>query len=198
MRPAHAPAARPRGTRPSRPFPDPLPGDPVALLSRWLEEAAKAVEGDFNAMVLATATPEGAPSARVVLCKQIEAAPAAIVFYTSYDSRKGRELEANPRAAGVFYWPSLRRQARVEGTVVRTTAKESPLSSRAALAARVVRTAVLPAAAARRPASWGGYRVLLDRVELWAAGAGRLHERVAWTALPASGAPVWTSTRLFP
>ncbi len=220
---SHASATREGlGWRPSlgRAFPDPLPADPVAILSGWLDEAAGVVEGDFNAMVLATATPGGMPSARVVLCKQIESTPPAAVFYTNYGSRKGRELEANPRAAGVFYWPSLKRQGRIEGTVIRTTVKESdeyflsrpllsrvgaiasrqsaPLTSRAALAARVMRTAMRPGAAGHRPAEWGGYRVLLDRIELWSASNGRLHDRAAWTLVPRSNPPVWTSTRLFP
>lgn len=203
-----------------RAFPEPLPPDPVAILSQWLDEAAGVVEGDFNAMVLATATPQGMPSARVVLCKQIETTPPAAVFYTNYGSRKGRELEANPRAAGVFYWPSLTRQARIEGAVIRTTVKESdeyfrsrpllsrigaiasrqsePLTSRTALAARVMRTAMRPGAAGHRPPEWGGYRVLFDRIELWAADNGRLHDRAAWTLVPQSDPPVWTSTRLFP
>lgn len=211
-----------QGWRPSlgRAFPDPLSADPVAILRQWLDEAAEVIEGDFNAMVLATATPKGMPSARVVLCKQIEATPPAAVFYTNYGSRKGRELEANPRAAGVFYWPSLKRQARIEGAVIRTTAKESdeyfrsrpllsrigaiasrqsePLTTRGALAARVMRTAMRPGAASHRPPEWGGYRMLLDRIELWSAGNGRLHDRVAWTPVPQSVPPAWTSTRLFP
>jgi len=223
MRNARQPGASATGVRHFNlrgEFPDPLPADPLPILTRWLEEAAASVEVDFNAMVLATATPDGAPSARVVLCKQIEASPPAAVFYTNYASRKGRELEANPRAAGVFYWPGLGRQARLEGTVVRTTASESdeyfltrpmlsrigaivsrqsqPLASRASLAAMVLRTAIRPLAAARRPADWGGYRILLDRIELWSAGSGRLHDRVAWVRAAASDPAAWTPTRLCP
>ena len=196
------------------------PQSPVALLRRWLDDAAAVVEGDFNAMVLATATPDGAPSARVVLCKGLEAAPPAMVFYTNYQSRKGRELTANPRAAGVFYWPLLKRQARIEGAVVRTTVAESdeyfhsrpllsrigagvsqqsqPLRSRAALAAKVARAAMKPGAAGLRPPYWGGFRILLDRIELWSAGRARLHDRVAWTLIPGRDPLTWTSTRLFP
>ncbi len=224
MTPARPPqssvATGPRRVRRAPALPDPLPDDPVALLSRWLDDAAEVVEGDLNVMVLATASATGAPSARVVLCKQIEQAPPAVVFYTNYESRKGRELEANPRAAGVFYWPALKRQARIEGAVVRTTGAESdeyfrsrpllsrlgaiasrqsePLPSRTALAARVAGTALTPGAAGRRPPSWGGFRVLLDRIELWAAGAGRLHDRALWTRVGSSLPPLWTSTRLFP
>jgi pyridoxamine 5'-phosphate oxidase len=201
-------------------LPDSPTDDPVRLLRRWLEEAQEVAAEDYNAMVLATASPAGAPSARVVLCKQVELTPPAVVFYTNYESRKGRELDANPRAAGVFYWSSLKRQARIEGTVLRTTEAESdeyfrsrpllsrigaiasrqsePLPSRSTLAARVVRTALQPGAAGRRPETWGGFRVLLDRIELWAAGAGRLHDRVAWTRVPSSNPALWTPTRLFP
>lgn len=199
-------------------FPDPLPADPVAVLSQWLADAEAATNGDFNAMVLATASPTGEPSARVVLCKGIEAEPPAVLFFTNYTSRKGKELERNPRAAGVFYWPMLQRQARFEGVVVRTTRKESsdyfrsrpllsrigaissrqsePLNSRAALVAKVMRTAA--SGAMRRPENWGGYRVLLDRVELWSAGRGRLHDRVEWKLIPGSDPARWTATRLFP
>ncbi len=204
----------------SRSIPDQLPDDPVPLLRRWLDDAEEEVQGDFNAMVLATASSVGVPSARVVLCKQVELTPPAVVFYTNYESRKGRDLEANPRAAGVFYWPSLTRQARIEGTVVRTTEAESdeyfssrpllsrlgaiasrqsePLPSRTALAARVARAALRPGAAACRPPNWGGFRVLLDRIELWAAGTARLHDRVAWTRTPGVEPPLWTPARLFP
>lgn len=217
--PPRTPTAPVPGTREAhRDLRGPLADDPVLLLRQWLDDAEHSVEGDFNAMVLATASSGGAPSARVVLCKQVEAAPPAVVFYTNYESRKGREIEGNPRAAGVFYWPSLKRQARVEGTVVRTTSRESdeyfqsrpllsrigaiasrqsrPLHSRAALAARVVRAAAsvtLP-----RPPSWGGYRILLDRIELWSAGRGRLHDRVAWVREPGSDPAAWASDRLFP
>ncbi|MCC6428282.1 MAG: pyridoxamine 5'-phosphate oxidase [Phycisphaerales bacterium] len=201
-------------------LPDLAADDPVILLRRWLEEAAEVAAEDYNAMVLATASPAGAPSARVVLCKEIELRQPAVVFYTNYESRKGRELDANPRAAGVFYWSSLKRQARIEGTVVRTSEAESdeyfrsrpllarigaiasqqsePLPTRSTLAARVVRTALQPGAAGRRPVTWGGFRVFLDRIELSAAGAGRLHDRVAWTRVPSSDPIVWTPTRLFP
>jgi pyridoxamine 5'-phosphate oxidase len=201
-------------------FPSPLPADPMPILQQWFRDAAAAIEGDSNAMVLATCTSQGIPSARVVLCKQIEGSPPAAVFYTNHESRKGRELEANPRAAGVFYWPQLRRQARLEGAVVRTSPRESdeyfatrpmlsrlgaiasrqsrPLASRAGLAASVMKIAMNPAAAGRRPPEWGGYRMLLDRIELWCAGSGRLHDRVEWVRVPRSDPSLWTPTRLCP
>jgi pyridoxamine 5'-phosphate oxidase len=202
-------------------FPDLLPTDPLPLLTQWFDEAAAAIhDTDFNAMALATASSDGIPSVRMVLCKRIESSPPAAVFFTNYGSRKGRELEANPRAAAVLYWPGLKRQARLEGTVVRTTNEESdeyfssrprlsrigaiasaqsrPLSSRATLVARVVQTFLRPEAAAHRPADWGGYRILLHRIELWSAGGGRLHDRIEWTRVLDSVPPHWTPVRLFP
>jgi pyridoxamine 5'-phosphate oxidase len=150
----------------------------------------------------------------------VEEMPPAAVFYTNYGSRKGRELQTNPRAAGVFYWPQLRRQARLEGAVVRTSPEESdeyfatrpmlsrlgaiasrqsrPLPSRASLAASVMKAAMNPTAAGRRPPEWGGYRMLLQRIELWCAGSGRLHDRVEWVRVPGGDQSVWTPTRLCP
>jgi len=107
-------------------LPDPLPAEPLALGADWLAEATK--RGDQpnpNAMVLATADASGRPSARVVLCKQIQAVPGIVTFYTNYESRKGGELAANARAALVMHWDHLHRQLRVEGRVVRTSDAES-------------------------------------------------------------------------
>jgi pyridoxamine 5'-phosphate oxidase len=99
-------------------LPDPLPGNPVALAAQWLEQAkTDASQPNPNAMVLATADARGQPSARVVLCKEIDAATGSIVFHTNYLSRKGRELSANPRAALVFHWDHRHRQVRAEGIV---------------------------------------------------------------------------------
>jgi pyridoxamine 5'-phosphate oxidase len=179
------------------------PDDPFPTLRAWLDDARASTRyDDPNAMVLATATPDAVPSARVVLCKDIE--PDAITFFTNYDSRKGRELAANPRAAAVFHWPHARRQARVEGTVERLTDPENdayfatrPLLSRiGAVASR--QSEVLPSRAdllqralavagsslssegVRRPSWWGGFRLRASAVELWCAGEGRLHDRVRW------------------
>lgn len=107
-------------------LPDPLPADPMPLLLAWFEDARGSGRyEDFNAMALATAAPNAAPSARIVLCKAVEPETPAIVFYTSYGSRKASELESNPRAAAVFHWPHAKRQARIEGVVRRTTDAES-------------------------------------------------------------------------
>ncbi len=105
---------------------EPLPEEPFATVTRWLAEACvKLRQPNPNAMTLATATPEGRPSARVVLCKDILAEPGYVVFYTNYHSRKGRELEANPRAAAVMHWDSLGRQIRLEGWVDQAPPAES-------------------------------------------------------------------------
>jgi pyridoxamine 5'-phosphate oxidase len=107
-------------------LPDPLPGEPLTLVAQWLSQAALAkVQPNTNAMVLATVDGQGAPSARVVLCKEIRPDAGYITFFTNYLSRKGAELSANARAAAVMYWDVLHRQVRLEGVVTLTTAAES-------------------------------------------------------------------------
>ena len=107
-------------------LPDPLPTDPVAVFRLWFDEAReKRVQPNPNAFTLATIDPDGRPSARIVLCKQIIADPGAIVFYTNYQGRKGLALTAHPRAAAVFHWDVLDRQVRIEGPVTRSPAAES-------------------------------------------------------------------------
>jgi pyridoxamine 5'-phosphate oxidase len=107
-------------------LPDPLPAEPFGLLAEWLADAERRKQvPNPNAMVLATTTVDHRPAARVVLCKALEAGPGNIVFFTNYDSRKGNELAAIPRAAAVFHWDHAERQARVEGRIQRTSAEES-------------------------------------------------------------------------
>lgn len=107
-------------------LPDPLPHDPVPTLASWLDEARRlAHQPNPNAMALATSTSDGRPSARIVLCRAIEPATASLTFFTNYQSRKGGELDANPRAAAVFHWDHQDRQARVEGRIERVSAAES-------------------------------------------------------------------------
>ena len=107
-------------------LPEPLPSEPLALVAQWLSQAATAnVQPNANAMVLATVDAEGAPSARVVLCKEIRQDAGYVTFFTNYRSRKGAELAANARAAAVMYWDVLHRQVRLEGVVTQTTAAES-------------------------------------------------------------------------
>src|SRR5215472_7447121 len=142
-------------------LPEPLPAEPLGVATRWLAEAwAARRQPNANSMVLATSTPDGQPSARVVLCRDIVPQPGYLVFYTNYRSSKGRQLADNPRAAAVMHWDALSRQVRIEGAVVRGPAAESdayfasrswdkrvgawasaqsePVASRAALEAAVV------------------------------------------------------------
>ncbi len=107
-------------------LPDPLPAEPLLIVSRWLADAwAARRQPNANSMVLATSTADGKPSARVVLCKDIVPQPGYIVFYTNYLSSKGRQLRDNPRAAAVMHWDALHRQVRIEGLVTRTPASDS-------------------------------------------------------------------------
>jgi pyridoxamine 5'-phosphate oxidase len=212
---------------PQQALPDPLPGEPMTLLADWLAEATRrADQPNPNSMVLATCE-DGQPGARVVLCKEIEPAGGSIRFVSNYESRKGRELASNPRAALVFHWDHLQRQARLEGAVDKASAADSdayfatrprdsqigahasrqsqPVESMAALRARALAvreqfgTGPVP-----RPEHWGGYIFWADAVELWVSGRARLHERARWTrelsavCSPRRVAGPWSVTRLQP
>jgi pyridoxamine 5'-phosphate oxidase len=221
-------------------LPDPLPTEPLSVVSRWLADAWVAhSQPNPNSMVLATSTPDGRPSARLVLCKDIVTPPGYLVFYTNYRSSKGRQLQSNPRAAAVMHWDALHRQVRIEGLVTlapasdsdayfasrsldkrlrgRARAQSEPVASRAALEAAVGEEArrlgtPIPGAGGveenlqvniPRPAHWGGYRLWVDAVELWAEGAARIHDRARWTRTlePRAGAftpGAWSVTRLQP
>ena len=193
-----------------------LAPDPFAQFQAWFDTALAAGLPEPNAMTLATATPDGRPSARMVLIKGVD--PRGFVFYTNYESRKGRELEANPWAALVFYWPELERQIRIEGRVERVAAEESdayfasrPLGSRLGawaspqsqvIPGRDVLEARLRDLEARfasgdvpRPPHWGGYRVVPEAVEFWQGRPSRLHDRLRYTR-QADGR--WAIERLAP
>ncbi|WP_374448030.1 pyridoxamine 5'-phosphate oxidase [Stella sp.] len=189
--------------------------DPLRLFADWLAEAEKTEPNDPNAMALATTTPGGFPSVRMVLLKHADA--DGFVFYTNLESRKGGELAANPRAALLFHWKSLRRQIRVEGAVAPVSAEEAdayfhsrprasqigawasaqsrPLESRFHLEKQVAAyTARYAIGTVPRPAHWSGFRVAPERLEFWQDRPFRLHDRLIF----ARGADGWTTERLFP
>ncbi len=194
----------------------PAAEDPFALFAAWLEDATRSEPNDPNALCLATATPEGRPSARMVLLKGIDA--RGFVFYTNLESRKGGELRANPFAALCFHWKTLQRSVRVEGPVqlVEDTEADAYYASRArgsrigAWASRQSRPLegrfALEKAVADytlkfglgeipRPAHWSGFRLVPDRIEFWRDMPFRLHERRVFHAAAQGG---WETEMLYP
>jgi pyridoxamine 5'-phosphate oxidase len=192
-----------------------LDPDPLRQFERWYAEAEAAGE-PAERMALATADATGAPSVRMVLLK--ERGERGFVFFTHYTSRKGRELEANPRAALLFHWAPLGRQVRVEGSVERLPVAESdgyfatrprgaqlgalasrqsdPLETRAALEDRVAELeADLAGAEMARPPTWGGYLVVAEAWEFWQHRESRLHDRFRYGP---DGSGGWRVERLFP
>ena len=189
--------------------------NPLALVREWFEAAAASGIIEAERMALATATPDGRPSVRIVLLKGID--DEGIQFFTNYGSRKGRELDANPRAATTLYWQPLYRAARLEGPVERLTAEESDayfasrprgaqvgawasaqgtvLGDRAELEDRVRAVEERYPDAVPRPDFWGGYRLRPDAVELWQGRPDRLHEREHFLL---QGDGSWLAERLSP
>jgi pyridoxamine 5'-phosphate oxidase len=191
-------------------LPNPLPSDPLDLMSDWLAAAtARSGQPNPNAMILATANQAGQPSARVVLCKDLVTEPGYLLFYTNYESHKGQDLAANDRAAAVFHWDTMHRQLRIEGRVVPSPAAESdayfasrpwgsrlgawaseqsqPIESRGALLLALARVTARYGARAvigrsmPRPPHWGGFRLWFESVEFWVEGEYRIHDRVRYS-----------------
>jgi len=190
--------------------------DPIRQFQLWFDEAIAAKLPMPDAMSLATVTPDGRPTARMVLLKQVDA--DGFVFFTNYNSNKAKQLEINPYAALVFYWSQFERQVRVEGKVSKTAAEESaayfatrPRESQIGawaspqsevISAREVleqRAHELAEQYCDRdidcPAHWGGFRLVPDRIEFWKGRAGRLHDRILYELQPDES---WTIKRLAP
>jgi pyridoxamine 5'-phosphate oxidase len=189
--------------------------DPFVQFGKWWEDAVNSKIEEINAMTLATATADGIPSARIVLLKGFD--ERGFVFYTNYDSHKGRELAANNRAALVFFWKELERQVRIEGTVVKTSAEESKeyfdsrpagsrigalaspqskiISNRAALDTKY---SEMQAAYQHKeiplPSYWGGYIVQPNLFEFWQGRSSRLHDRIQYQLTDGA----WKIARLAP
>jgi len=179
---------------------DSADADPLALFTRWMQQAISAQLPEPNAMTLATVGADGRPSTRVVLIKGFD--ERGIVWYTNYDSRKGQELAAHPFAALQFHWVELERVVRIEGDVIKTSAEESdayyatrpldsrlgawaspqsrPIPSRAWLVAEAAKAAVRHGLAPGRPPHWGGFRLVPQRWEFWQGRKSRLHDRLLY------------------
>jgi pyridoxamine 5'-phosphate oxidase len=190
--------------------------DPLALFSDWFAEARAREPNDPEAVALATATPDAAPSVRMVLMKHHDA--QGFVFYTNGHSRKGEELTANPQAAMLFHWKSLRRQVRIEGAVAEVAPEMAdayfasrgrdsqlgahasdqsrPMTSRGEFLARIAKvTARHLVGKVPRPPHWTGYRLTPSRIEFWLDRPFRLHERRLFVRQEEGG---WSSSLLYP
>ena len=189
--------------------------DPLVFFRQWFDEAVRADLADANAMTLATAAADGTPDGRIVLLKDV--GPDGFTFFTNYDSAKGQELAANPRATLVFFWAGLERQVRVSGTVTRVDAAASDayflsrprdsqvgawaspqsevIPDRATLETRMAAaTERFTAEAITRPPHWGGYLVTPAWIEFWQGRPNRLHDRLRYHR----AGDAWTIARLAP
>jgi len=190
--------------------------DPIKQFQGWFSDAVAEGLPLPEAMTLATATKDGRPSARMVLLKQVD--DAGFVFYTNYRSSKAKQLDENPTAALVFYWPQLERQVRVEGTVSRVSAEESDEYFRTRPRDSQIGALASPQSevienredlvnkfseletqyrdrTVERPEHWGGYRVKPERIEFWKGRPGRLHDRILYELDPHG---TWRIKRLAP
>jgi len=190
--------------------------DPILFFHRWFSEAETAQITDVNAMTLATAGSNGVPHARIVLLKGLDGPD--FVFFTNYDSSKGKEINENPNAALVFFWKELERQVRIEGTIAKVTESESdayfisrPLGSRLGAWAspqsqKITGRGILDTNYARyekefaetgipRPPHWGGYKITPNLIEFWQGRSSRLHDRILFTK---NESGTWDQSRLAP
>ncbi|WP_370179109.1 pyridoxamine 5'-phosphate oxidase [Alteriqipengyuania sp.] len=204
--------------------PEPMPttsalpdSDPLDLFETWFAEAREAEPNDSNAMALATATPDGRPSVRMVLLKGH--GTEGFTFYTNAQSRKGEEIRANMHAALLFHWKSLRRQIRIEGPLSQVaddvadayfhsrsrpsqlgavaSDQSRPLDDRATFVERYARAeARFEGGEVERPPHWTGFTLTPERIEFWLDRANRLHDRRVFTRNAAGDG--WTSTLLYP
>jgi pyridoxamine 5'-phosphate oxidase len=189
--------------------------DPFVQFQQWFDDAVAHGELQPEAMVVATSTPNGHPSARMVLLRGVD--PRGFCFYTNLSSRKGRELDANPHAAIAFHWPAVMRQVRATGVVERVSdteadtywnarprasrisacasAQSEPIANRDELEARVAELeSRVGDGDLARPTGWGGYRVVPTDIEFWQHRDDRLHDRLLYTRRDGG----WTVTRLQP
>ena len=188
--------------------------DPIALFDAWMADAVASGMHEPTAMALATATPDGRPSVRIVLLKGFDA--EGVRFFTNYESRKGDDLESNPRAACTMLWHQVERQVRVEGVVARTTTEASDayfsarprgsrlgavaspqsrvVSGRAELEQRYAAAAEASPDEIERPAYWGGYIVRPESIEFWQGRESRMHDRIRFRRSPSG----WHRERLAP
>jgi pyridoxamine 5'-phosphate oxidase len=188
---------------------------PVAQFAKWFSEAMKAQVNEPNAMSVATVGDDGRPTSRIVLIKQYD--DTGFTWYTNYESLKGQQLAQNPHAALLFFWPELERQVRIEGRVQRTSSADSdkyyysrpvksqlaaiasrqsqPIASRDEMEANYAAVEAASGGQPQRPAHWGGYRLVPERVEFWQGRQSRFHDRIVYT-LQADGS--WRKERIQP
>ena len=189
--------------------------DPIEQFTAWFEQALKAEVNEPNAMTLATVAADGRPSSRIVLVKQFD--PRGFTWYTNYESKKARDLSDSSYAALLFFWSELERQVRIEGRVERTAAEESdryfrsrplksrlsaiasaqsaPIDSRAQLEANYEAVAQAAGEDPARPANWGGFRLVPERIEFWQGRRSRFHDRIVYERQEDGS---WTRQRLQP
>lgn len=189
-------------------------GNPFEQFERWMKDALQYQLPLANAMTLATVTPEGRPDARIVLLKGVD--DGGFVFYTNYESAKGRQLAAKPEGCLVFFWVELERQVRILGSIAKVSAEESdayfstrplgsrhsawasaqssPVSGRRYLEDQLAHMQALHGDDPPRPLHWGGYRLIPDTVEFWQGRPNRLHDRLQYRRT----ADAWSIGRLAP